>query len=100
MEVHAVIQYEWACGTSVSVIHEHLQTMYDEDHLAYSPDLHPSDFHLLSSLKSAFSGHHFQNNVESVQQFFALQGTEFYQNGFLKLISWYDKCLSVKKWCE
>lgn len=30
MEVRAVIRYEWARGTSVSVIHERLQTVYGE----------------------------------------------------------------------
>src|ERR1700759_3670215 len=69
MEVHAVIRYEWAHGTSVSVIHECLQTVYGEE---------------------------VNDEVQqAVQQFLASQGTEFYQSGFFKLIACYDKCLNV-----
>ncbi|KAJ4430637.1 hypothetical protein ANN_19226 [Periplaneta americana] len=31
MEVRAVIRYEWACESSVSIIHERLQTKYGEE---------------------------------------------------------------------
>lgn len=31
MEVRAVIRYEWARGTSVSIIHERLQIVYGEE---------------------------------------------------------------------
>ena len=69
MEVHAVIRYEWARGTSVSVIHERLQTVYGEEVNA--------------------------EVEQAVRQFLASQGTEFYQSGFFKLIARYDKCLNV-----
>ncbi|GBM35347.1 hypothetical protein AVEN_90668-1 [Araneus ventricosus] len=54
--------------------------------------------HLFPALKSVLSGRHFQGN-EEVQQaqknFLRSLGTDFFQNGFFKLISRYDKCINV-----
>ncbi|GFX25839.1 hypothetical protein TNCV_2639831 [Trichonephila clavipes] len=50
----------------------------------------PSDFHLLPTLKLAFSGNDFQNNAEveqAVRQFLASQGSGIYQSSFFKLIT-------------
>ena len=69
MEVHAVIRYEWARGTNVSVIHERLQTVYGEEVNA--------------------------EVEQAVRKFLASQVTEFYHSGFFKLIARCDKCLNV-----
>ncbi|GBL78964.1 hypothetical protein AVEN_48929-1 [Araneus ventricosus] len=50
------------------------------------------------ALKSALSGRHFRSNEEvlkAVKNFLRSPGTDFYQDGFLKLISRYDKCINV-----
>ncbi|GBM03214.1 hypothetical protein AVEN_142515-1 [Araneus ventricosus] len=66
------------------------------DDSAYSPDLSPSDFHLFPALKSALSG-----RAEAVKNILRTLGTDqrtnepFYQDGFSKLISQYDKCINV-----
>ncbi|GBN10413.1 hypothetical protein AVEN_12166-1 [Araneus ventricosus] len=54
--------------------------------------------HLFHTLKSELSGRHFRSNEEvrlAVKNFFRSLGTDFYQAGFLKLISRYDKCINV-----
>ncbi|GBM93359.1 hypothetical protein AVEN_159727-1 [Araneus ventricosus] len=68
------------------------------DHPTYSPDLVPSDIHLFPTFKSALSGRHFRRNEEvlqSMKNFLRSLGADFYQGGFLKLISRYDKCINV-----
>ncbi|GBN20553.1 hypothetical protein AVEN_66599-1 [Araneus ventricosus] len=52
--------------------------------------------HLFPALKSALSGRHFRSNGEvqlAVKNFFPSLGTDIYQNGLLKLISRYYKCM-------
>ncbi|GBN06927.1 Histone-lysine N-methyltransferase SETMAR [Araneus ventricosus] len=64
----------------------------------YSPDLTPSDFHLFPALKSALSGRHFRSNKEvrqALRNFLLSLDTDFYQDGFLKLISQYGRCINV-----
>ncbi|GBM54321.1 hypothetical protein AVEN_145930-1 [Araneus ventricosus] len=53
--------------------------------------------HLFPALKSPLSGHHFRNNEEMQQavNFLRSLGTDFHQDGFLKLNSRYDKCINV-----
>ena len=56
-------------------------------HLPYSPDLAPSDFHLLLHLKKFLSSQcqRFQNNREvgmSVAQWFQSQAADFYDTGY------------------
>ncbi|GBO37528.1 hypothetical protein AVEN_153559-1, partial [Araneus ventricosus] len=49
-------------------------------------------------LKSALSGRHFRSNEEvkqAVKNFLRSLGTDLYKNGFLKLVSRYDKCINV-----
>ncbi|GBO38332.1 hypothetical protein AVEN_132764-1 [Araneus ventricosus] len=48
--------------------------------------------------KSSLSGRHFRSNEElrqAVKNYLRSLDTDFYQDGFLKLISWYDKCINV-----
>ncbi|GBO16183.1 hypothetical protein AVEN_125790-1 [Araneus ventricosus] len=54
--------------------------------------------HLSPTLKSALSGSHFRSNEEvrkAVKNIPRSLSTDFYQDGFLKLISPYDKCINV-----
>ncbi|GBL79004.1 hypothetical protein AVEN_48962-1 [Araneus ventricosus] len=54
--------------------------------------------HLFPALKSALSDHYFRRNKEvqkSVKNFLRSLGTDFYQDGFLKLISRCDKFISA-----
>ncbi|GBM55260.1 hypothetical protein AVEN_18080-1 [Araneus ventricosus] len=53
--------------------------------------------HLFPALKSALSGRHFRSHEEvrqAVMTFLRSVGTDFYQDGFLNLMSWYDKCIN------
>ncbi|GBO16500.1 hypothetical protein AVEN_173856-1 [Araneus ventricosus] len=71
------------------------------DRPVYSPDLTPPDFHLFPELKSELSGRYYRSNEEVRQalrnflNFLLSLGTDFYQDGFLKLISQYDRCVNV-----
>ncbi|GBM96179.1 hypothetical protein AVEN_249982-1 [Araneus ventricosus] len=54
--------------------------------------------HPFPALKSALSGRHFRNNEEvrsAVKNLLRSLGNDFYQDGFLKLIYRYDKCINV-----
>ncbi|GBM33926.1 hypothetical protein AVEN_79823-1 [Araneus ventricosus] len=54
--------------------------------------------HLFPVLKSALSGCHFRSNEEvqqAVKRFLHSLGTNFYQDGFLKLIPRYDKYINI-----
>ncbi|GBM43610.1 hypothetical protein AVEN_210551-1 [Araneus ventricosus] len=58
--------------------------------------------HLFPAMKSAISRRHFRSNEEvqlAVKNFLRSLGTDFYQDGFLKLISRYDKCINVGDEC-
>ncbi|GBN73908.1 hypothetical protein AVEN_259132-1 [Araneus ventricosus] len=58
----------------------------------------PTDLHLFPAFKSALSGRHFRSNEkvrQAVKNFLRWLGTDFYQDGFLKLISRHDKCINI-----
>ncbi|GBN08953.1 Histone-lysine N-methyltransferase SETMAR [Araneus ventricosus] len=79
---------------------EHIRRLGWErlDPPAYSLDLAPLDYHLFPALKSALSGGQFRSNEEmqkAMKNFLLSLGTDFYQDGFSKLISRYDKCINV-----
>ncbi len=64
--------------------------------LVYSPDLAPSDYHLIPGLKCDLGGWHFttEERLQSVvTEFFAKQDSEWYSTGIHKLILHYSKCL-------
>ncbi|GBO15335.1 hypothetical protein AVEN_105388-1 [Araneus ventricosus] len=64
----------------------------------YNSDLAPSDFILFPALKSTLSGRHFRSNEEvqrAVKNVLPSLGTDFYQDGFLKLILRCEKRISV-----
>ncbi|GBL60435.1 hypothetical protein AVEN_140135-1 [Araneus ventricosus] len=79
---------------------EHIRRLGWErlDHPAYRPDLAPSDFQPFLAFKSALSKCFFRSNEEvqqAVKNFRRSLGTDFYQIGFLKLVSRYDKCINI-----
>jgi hypothetical protein len=58
----------------------------------------PSDFHFFPSLKRTFEGRRFTINEdveEAVRTFVRTQNTDFYQQGFFKLVKRWDKCINV-----
>ena len=58
-------------------------------HLPYSPDLAPSDFHLLEPLKESLGGIKFENNEDVQQhvlQFLRAADKDFYAAGFSRLV--------------
>jgi histone-lysine N-methyltransferase SETMAR len=64
------------------------------DHTPYSPDLAPSDFHFFPTLKRTLEGRRFTTN-EDDEAAVRAQDTNFYQQGFFKLMKWWDECINV-----
>jgi histone-lysine N-methyltransferase SETMAR len=66
------------------------------DYPPYSPELAPSDFHLLLHLKSFLAGWriHDDEDKETVPMCFASQVASFYNKGTQKLVQCYNKCLN------
>jgi hypothetical protein len=59
------------------------------DHPPYSPDLAPSDYHLLPYLKNWLRSQRFNNNeelMESVKPWLSSQAVDFFDAGIQKLI--------------
>jgi len=71
------------------------------EHLPYSPDLAPSDFHLFPALKDHLSGHKFASDdvKTAVMRWLKSQGTEFYKAGINKLVPQLDKCVNLDGDC-
>jgi histone-lysine N-methyltransferase SETMAR len=68
-------------------------------HPAYSPDLAPSDFHLIGPLKHHLSAEHFPDDeaVErEVTAWFQQQPKEFYAADFQRLVKRWDMCLNIQ----
>jgi transposase len=68
------------------------------DHAPCSPDLSPSDFHFFPTLKRTPERRRFTTNedVEApVRTFVHTQDTDFYQQGFFKLVKRWNKCINV-----
>jgi histone-lysine N-methyltransferase SETMAR len=68
------------------------------EHPAYSPDLAPSDFHLLQKLKEFLGGRRFKSDEEVndvVKEWLNGLAAEVYDEGIQKLVTRYDKCLNV-----
>ena len=63
------------------------------DHLPYSPDLSPSDFHLFLHLKKFLGGKWFDYDEDELKVSNIAGGT-FYEEGIQKLVPRYDKCLN------
>lgn len=68
------------------------------DHPPYSPDLAPSDYHLFMHLKKWLALQRFGNDDElknGVTKWFKTQAGNFYEDGILKLLKRYQKCVDV-----
>jgi histone-lysine N-methyltransferase SETMAR len=68
------------------------------EHLPYSPDLAPSDFHLFDPLKNHLGGTRFTDDKEvetEVQKWLRQQSRNFYAAGFDALVKRWDKCINV-----
>ncbi|GBM71170.1 hypothetical protein AVEN_193850-1 [Araneus ventricosus] len=67
-------------------------------HPPYSPDLAPSDFHLLLHMKTWLATQHFGDDEElsaGVRAWLKSQVAKFYDDGIKKLVYRYDKCLNL-----
>jgi histone-lysine N-methyltransferase SETMAR len=67
------------------------------DHLPYSPELAPSDFHVFLHLKNFLGGRRLLEDddvKEDVNTWFSSQAASFYDAGIQKLVPRYDKCLN------
>lgn len=65
-------------------------------HPPYSPDLAPSDFHLFGPMKKFLAGQRFATDAEvksAVRKWLYSNRTEFYEQGILKLVSRWEKCV-------
>ncbi|GBN54584.1 Histone-lysine N-methyltransferase SETMAR, partial [Araneus ventricosus] len=68
------------------------------DHLAYSPDLAKSDFHLFPELKNWLGGQSFQKNEEiqsKVKEHLTSLAAMFFEEGIENLVHRCDKCLNL-----
>jgi len=66
------------------------------DHLPYSPDFTPSNFHLFLHLKKHLAGKKFDNDdevQEEVMMWFKGQAAGVYDSGIQKLVPKLNKCL-------
>jgi hypothetical protein len=85
MHVLMLLAFEhcWSISTGMS------------DHPPYSPDLAPSDYHLLTYLKNWLGSQSFNNNelMEGVKTWLSSQAADLFDAGINKLIPRY-KCLN------
>ena len=65
------------------------------DHLSYSPDLTPSNFHLFLHLKKHLAGKKFDDDdeVQEVMTWFKGQAADFYNSGIQKLVPKINNCV-------
>ena len=69
------------------------------DHLPYSPDLVPSDYHLFPGLKKQLKGHHFLSNKEVIataETWLDGQPSEFFLSDLQKLEQRAKKCIELR----
>ena len=72
------------------------------DHPPYGPDLAPSDFYLFLKTKKHLAGRRFTDDEDlqhAVVDWLNSQAAVWYEEGINKLVSRYDKCLSVQGDC-
>ena len=68
----------------------------DLPHPSYSPDLTPSDYHLLGFVKDQLLGRRYETTEaiwKAVRQRLRMTGTEFYHRGIFKLPERWEKCV-------
>ena len=69
------------------------------DHPPYSPDLAPSDFHLILKMKEHLAGKRHADDEDlqhAVVDWLNSQAAVWDEEGISKLVSRYDKCLNVQ----
>ena len=69
------------------------------DHPPYSPDLAPSDYHLLPRLKKQLKNHHFSSDAEviaAVETWLDGQPSECFLSGLQKSEQWAKKCIELR----
>jgi len=67
------------------------------EHLAYSPDLAPSDYHLFGPLKDALRGCRFTSDEgvkKAVHEWLAAQPKTFFSESIQKLLEHWNKCIA------
>ena len=66
-------------------------------HPPYSPDLAPGDFHLFPKLKELEEHFSCDEEVKSaLRKWFQKQSTDFFKDGFQKLVQRWWKCIEVR----
>jgi hypothetical protein len=68
------------------------------DHLPYSPDLAPRDYHLITKMNVWLATQCFHTNeglMDRVKYWLHNLAALFFHEGLQKLVSRYDKCLNV-----
>ena len=68
----------------------------------YSPDLSPTDYHLVKHLGNFFQGkcfHHQQEAENAFQEFIESRSMDIYTTGIIKLISCWQKCVDFNGPC-
>jgi transposase len=72
------------------------------DHPPYTPDLAPSDYHLITTMKVWLAMQHFHSSEEvmdGVNNWLHNLAALFFDEELQKLVSRYDKCLNVDGNC-
>ena len=67
-------------------------------HLAYSPDLSPTDYHLFRHLELYVRNKKFRNQaavIEEFEKFIDSKNTEFFKNGIFHLIQRWEKTIEA-----
>jgi len=80
------------------MVQNYLETLNWEvlPHLAYSPDLAPSDYHLFSSMGHALAERHFDSYEDIrkwLDEWFISKDEEFFWLGIHKLPERWEKCI-------
>jgi histone-lysine N-methyltransferase SETMAR len=68
------------------------------EHPPYSPDLAPSDYHLLTKMKVWLANQCFKTNEElmdGANNWLGTLAAPFCDEGLQKLVRWYNKCLNL-----
>jgi histone-lysine N-methyltransferase SETMAR len=100
-ENHAVLQHDNATPHTSARTRETTERLDFSllPHPPYSPDLASSNFHHFPELKEHLRSQHFGSDEEvksAVRKFFREQNSEFYKNGFKKLVYRWRKCTEVE----
>ena len=93
--LHYTAPAYWALTTQKKLAYLGFQCL---DHPPYSPDLAPSDYHLLPGLKTQLKGHHFSSDAEVItaaETWLDGQPMNFFLNGLQRLEQRAKKCIEL-----